>query len=141
MKSWRHPRLGREMVYEKLNPTFRSHINRLVRQTRTLLWPERHDALDSFRKGISRSEPADLKTSVKVLGIDVPDCEDEEEKLFRLLLTAYLERLDDKEVTNPDQAAIYACSLNEQHVALATAWFENHPDYRAPFDPESSTRH
>lgn len=129
------------MVYEKLNPVFRGYVNRLVQQTRTLLWPERHAALSSFRKGISRSKPADLKTSVKALAIDVPACDDDGEKLFRLVLTAYLERLGEREVTNPDQAIFYACSLNERHVALAAAWFEKHPEYRASFEPESPARH
>lgn len=129
------------MVYEKLDPTFRGYVNRLVHQTRSLLWPERHAALRSFRKGISRSEPADLERSVKALGIDVPDCDDDGEKLFRLLLTAYLERLADKEVTNPDQAAIYACSLDKRHVALATAWLEKHPEHLASLESRERTQH
>ena len=49
--------------------------------------------------------------------------------VFRLVLTAYLERLDETEVTNPDQALTYSLSLDGGHVELAERWLEAHPEH------------
>ena len=46
------------------------------------------------------------------------------------VLTAYVERLSEPEITNPDQALIYCLSFSEDHTDLAEAWFDRHPERR-----------
>jgi hypothetical protein len=100
----------------------------LIEHACTALWPERRTALASFRRGVASSDPKDLDAFVKAVGLSVPAGADAVEAVFRVVLTAYLDRLAETEVSNPDQAYLYGQSLNEAHVDLAAAWFARHPD-------------
>lgn len=116
-------------MYESLHPHVRAYVDALIHHARTALWPERHAALASFRRGVAGSDPKDLDAFVKAVGLDVPAGADAAEAVFRAVLTAYLDRLAETEVSNPDQAYLYSQSLDEAHVDLAAAWLAQHPEY------------
>jgi hypothetical protein len=104
-------------------------VHALIQHARTALWPERRAALASFRRGVASSDPKDLGAFVKAVGPGVPAGADAAEAVFRAVLTAYLDRLAETEVSNPDQAYLYSQSLDEAHVDLAAAWLAQPPEY------------
>ncbi len=110
-------------MYEKLGKELREYVDALTAHAETALWPERRVALESFRRGIARSDPNDIKAAILAIPVELPPFLEDREALFRLVLTAYLERLGTSEINNPDQADLYARSLDQQHNSLAKAWF------------------
>ncbi len=117
-------------MYDQLDPTLRSYVDALVRHAATALWPERYQALQSFWTGIAKCDPAEHRAATTALGLELSDDVDPAEVVFRLVLTAYLERLDETKVTNPDQALTYSLSLDGGHVEQAERWLEAHPEHR-----------
>ncbi len=117
-------------MYDELDQTLRSYVDALVRHAATALWPERYQALQSFWTGIAKCDPAEHRAATTALGLELSDDVDPAEVVFRLVLTAYLEQLDEKEVTNPDQAMTYSLSLDGGHVEQAERWLEAHPEHR-----------
>ncbi len=113
------------IYYEQLDDRLREYVDALTAHAQTALWPERSRALESFRRGIKRSDEQDIKAAVAATGADLPLYLDPSESLFRLVLTAYLEQLGPDEVNNPDQASLYAQSLDQRHTTLSQKWF-NH---------------
>lgn len=109
-------------AYESLPPRFRAYVDALLEHAQTALWPERRAALESFYRGIARSSEADLEAAAAVLNLDPQSGEGPGERIFRHVLTAYLSRLGDRDVTNPDQAEIYRLSLDPGHADLAERW-------------------
>lgn len=118
-------------MYDRLGPVFRQYVDDLVEQVVTLLWPERRAALAAFYRGIAGAAPAELEASVVALGIPLDDAESVAERIFRAVLTAWIEQIGVEEVTNPDQAVLYALSFAEDHVAMAEAWFAERPEHLA----------
>ena len=118
-------------MYEELDPTLRDYADRLLEHAAAALWPERREALESFWRGMSRCSQDQHETAIAALGLELAEDADPAEVVFRLVLTAYLERLDEDEVTNPDQALIYSLSLAESHARLAEDWLADHPEHRA----------
>ncbi len=116
-------------MYDQLDPTLRGYVDALVRHAATALWPERYQALQSFWTGIAKCDPAEHRAATTALGLELSEDVDPAEVVFRLVLTAYLERLDETEVTNPDQALTYSLSLDGGHVELAERWLEAHPEH------------
>lgn len=118
-------------LYDDLDPSMRKTVDALLSHARSALWPERRAALSSLWQGIAQSDQADQESALRVLGIDAPKGEQAGAIVFRILLTAYLERLDEGDVTNPDQAFLYSLSLTEEHGAQAEIWLDAHPEHRA----------
>jgi hypothetical protein len=117
-------------VYDELDSTLRSYVDALVRHAATALWPERYQALQSFWTGIAKCDPAEHRAATTALGLELSEDVDPAEVVFRLVLTAYLEQLDETEVTNPDQALTYSLSLDGDHVEQAERWLATHPEHR-----------
>lgn len=117
-------------MYEELDPTLRDYADRLLEHAAAALWPERREALESFWHGMSGCPRDEHESAIAALGLELADDADPAEVVFRLVLTAYLERLDESEVTNPDQALLYNLSLAESHARLAEDWLEAHPEHR-----------
>ena len=86
-------------------------------------------ALQSFREGIDRSDRGDVEAALDGLGVELRNEDDGAEVLFRIVLTVYLTQLDDSEITNPDQAALFLWSLDEHHIERAEMWFQAHPEH------------
>ena len=124
-------RAGKKTFYERLGPVFRQYVDELVRQVATLLWPERRAALVAFYRGIAGAPPGELRASIEALGLPLDDAETYPEQVFRAVLTAWIERIGVEEVTNPDQAVLYALSYEDEHVARAEAWFAERPEHLA----------
>ena len=103
-------------------PPFRAYVDALLGHARTALWPERRAALESFYRGICRSRPDDLRAAAEVLGLEQQSCDVMADQIFRRVLTAYLCRLGETDVTNPDQAQVYRLSLDPDHQARAARW-------------------
>ena len=122
---------GEGTFYERLDPVFRQYVDELARQAATLLWPERRDALVAFYRGVAGAPPDELQASVEALGLPLDAEETPPERVFRAVLTAWIERVGFEEVTNPDQAVLYALSYEEAHVARAEAWFAERPEHLA----------
>ena len=118
-------------VYDELEPVLRDYVDRLLAHAETALWPERREALASFWRGIAQCEADDHEALATALGIELPEDADAAEIIFRLVLTAYIERLGASEVTNPDQAVLYGLSLEDAHAELAESWFAAHPEHLA----------
>ncbi len=116
-------------IYDELLPGLRRSVDGLVVHAETALWPERRSALTSFWQGVSGSAPEDNKAITAALGIDLPGESDPAEVVFRIVLTAYLERLAELEINNPDQAVLYRLSLDRDQQVLAERWFEDHPEH------------
>jgi len=123
--------VGRATFYERLGLVFRQYVDELVQQVATLLWPERRAALVAFYRGIAAAEPAELKASIEELGIPLEESDTYSEQMFRVVLTAWIERIGLEDMTNPDQAVLYALSYDEEHVAKAEAWFADRPEHLA----------
>ena len=115
-------------AYDSLAPHFRAYVDALIEHARTALWPERRTALESFRRGIAQSRPSELRAAADAMGFDAQPDEAVADLIFRRVLTAYLARLGEGEVTNPDQARLYLLSLDAGHAALAERWRHGHPD-------------
>ncbi len=113
-------------MYDQLDDEIRRYVDALIDHAQSALWPERRAALDSFRRGIAGSDPKDVKAALTAVPFELPPYFDANEALFRLVLTAYLVRLGPSEVNNPDQAEIYASSLDDGHRQLAQRWFDAH---------------
>jgi hypothetical protein len=109
-------------AYDNLAPQFRAYVDALLAHAQTALWPERRAALESFYRGIARSPANDLRAAAEALGLDDHSDEDIADLIFRRVLTAYLNRLDESAITNPDQAEVYRLSLDPDHLALAERW-------------------
>lgn len=116
-------------IYDELLPGLRRSVDGLVSHAETALWPERRSALTSFWRGVNDSALEDNEAITAALGIELPSDSDPAEVVFRIVLTAYLERLADPEITNPDQALLYRLSLDRDQQILAECWFEDHPDH------------
>jgi len=117
-------------VYDDLDPTLRRYVDDLVGHAATALWPERRAALASFWQGIAKCARGDQEAALKSLGIEPPAGIDPAEIVFRVVLTAYLERLGEDDITNADQADLYRLSLDESHATLAAQWDAAHPETR-----------
>ncbi len=117
-------------MYEELGPTLRGYVDHLLAHAQTALWPERLVALQGIWRGITKSAPEDRDAAAQAIGLECPEGVDPGDVVFRMVLTAYLELLDERTVTNPDQAVIYSLSLFEDHADLAEIWFTAHPDQR-----------
>ena len=124
-------RVGEGTFYERLDPVFRQYVDELARQAATLLWPERRAALVAFYRGVAGAPPDELQASVEALGLPLDAAETPPERVFRAVLTAWIERVGFEEVTNPDQAVLYALSYEGAHVARAEAWFAERPEHLA----------
>ncbi len=124
-------RAGERTFYERLDPVFRQYVDELARQAATLLWPERRAALVAFYRGVAGAPPDELQASVEALGLPLDAAETPPERVFRAVLTAWIERVGFEEVTNPDQAVLYALSYEGAHVARAEAWFAERPEHLA----------
>ncbi len=122
---------GEGTFYERLGPVFRRYVDELARQVATLLWPERRAALVAFYRGIAAAPPGELRASIETLGLPLDDAETHPEQVFRAVLTAWIERIGPEDVTNPDQAVLYALSYEDAHVARAEAWFAERPEHLA----------
>lgn len=109
-------------AYDNLAPRFRAYVDALLEHAQTALWPERRAALESFYRGIARSPEDDLRAAAEALGPDDQSDDDIADLIFRRVLTAYLSRLDESAITNPDQAQVYRLSLDPDHLALAERW-------------------
>ena len=109
-------------AYDNLAPRFRAYVDALLEHAQTALWPERRAALESFYRGIVRSPEDDLRAAAEALGLDNQSDDDIADLIFRRVLTAYLSRLDESAITNPDQAQVYRLSLDPDHLALAERW-------------------
>ena len=118
-------------IYDELGPEIRHYVDVLVEHAASALWPERKSALLSFWRGIAKADPNDLAATLRALGL----CDISEDRradtLFRVVLTAYLERLADKVITNPDQASLFCYSLDPEQVALGDRWLAEHPEFKA----------
>ncbi len=117
-------------MYEELDPTLRDYADRLLEHAAGALWPERREALESFWHGMRQCPQDEHEAAIAALGLELADDADPAEVVFRLVLTAYLERLEETEVNNPDQALLYNLSLAEGHACLAEAWLDAHPEHR-----------
>ena len=117
-------------MYDQLDAALRVYVDRLLDHAATALWPERRKALEDFWVGIAKNDRQVQEQAVAALGIDLPQDTDPAEVVFRLVLTAYVARLAEPEVTNADQALIYCLSFSEDHTDLAEAWFDDHPERR-----------
>ena len=113
-----------------LPPQLETYLEALIEHAQTALWPERRAALASFRRGIKRSDPEDLRLMARHLGFELAEDSDPADAVFQTVLTAYIERLGAAAVTNPDQAKIYAASLDTRHIDLAKDWLDSHPEHR-----------
>jgi hypothetical protein len=109
-------------AYDNLAPQFTAYVDALLEHAQTALWPDRRAALESFYRGIAQSDADDLRTAAEVLGIEIQSEDGVADLIFRRVLTAYLSCLDEREVTNPDQAQVYQFSLDPDHVDLAERW-------------------
>lgn len=117
-------------AYDNLAPRFRAYVDALLEHAQTALWPERRAALESFYRGIARSPEDDLRAAAEALGPDDQSDDQSDNQsdddiadlIFRRVLTAYLSRLDESAITNPDQAQVYRLSLDPDHLALAERW-------------------
>ena len=116
-------------MYQELDEVFQEYVDILVEHAGTALWPERRAALESFRRGIDGCPEEDLAAAVHSLVGDPPDDIEPAEILYRAIITAYLEQLDESVVTNPDQALIYSLSLDKGHLDGATSWLRDHPEF------------
>ncbi|MBL28579.1 MAG: hypothetical protein CMM50_13620 [Rhodospirillaceae bacterium] len=105
------------------------YVAELLQHAQSALWPERRAALQSFREGIDRSDRGDVEAALDGLGVELRNEDDGAEVLFRIVLTVYLTQLDDSEITNPDQAALFLWSLDEHHIERAEMWFQAHPEH------------
>jgi hypothetical protein len=105
-----------------LAPHFRAYVDALLEHARTALWPERRAALESFYRGIAQCRPDDLRAASEALGLERQFGDVTADLIFRRVLTAYLCRLDETDVTNPDQAQVYQLSLDPDHLKLAERW-------------------
>lgn len=94
-------------VYDNLAPQFTAFVDALLEHAQTALWPERRAALESFYRGIARSTADDLRAAAEVLGLEIQSEDGVANLIFRRVLTAYLSCLDEREVTNQDQAQVY----------------------------------
>lgn len=109
-------------MYDQLDERLKRYVDLLVAHAETALWPERTAALESFRRGIARSDPDNLRDALKAMPLAPPADLDGAEALFRVVLTAYLERLDDSDINNRRQAELYQQSLDPGHLARANTW-------------------
>lgn len=109
-------------AYDSLAPQFRAYVDALLAHAETALWPERRAALESFYRGIARSTQEDLQAAGEALGLETGPGEDLAELVFRRVLTAYLSRLDETDITNRDQAQLYLLSLDPDLAARAERW-------------------
>ena len=112
--------------YERHDPVFRGYVDTLLQHARGALWPERRAALESFYRGIGKTDADALLIAAQSLGVEARSASDAAEVIFRRLLTIYLHCLAEAEVTNPDQAHLYAMSLDPTHVELAELWIDRH---------------
>ena len=117
------------MLYDHLPPHLQSYLDALLEHAETALWPERRTALASFHRGIEACSEETIEAAAEALGLVPPPGESRANALFRLLLTAYLERLGEAEVTNPDQALLYSLSFDEAHLGQAKHWYAAHPEH------------
>ena len=114
----------------RIDPCFQPYLASLLDHAETALWPERRAALESFAKGIAICDSSQLALAAERLPGDWPEDADPAELIFRAILSVYLEQLGEHEITNPDQAHLYACSLEGAHLDLAEDWLDQNPDYR-----------
>jgi hypothetical protein len=115
-------------AYDSLDPVFKRYVDALLEHARSALWPERRAALESFYRGIARSDPKELSAAAQALALDLQSSSDAAgEAVFRRLLTAYLSCLEEPEITNLDQAYLHALSLDPAHAECATRWFDANP--------------
>ena len=119
-------------MYEQLDQCLRGYVDDLVEHARTALWPERRAAIESLWRGMSRTSLDDQRAAVAALGLELDPEADPAELVFRLVLTAYLQQLQEPEITNPDQAVLFLLSLDEDHASEAERWFADHPEHRPP---------
>lgn len=122
---------GDASFYARLSPVFREYVDTLVGQVSTLLWPERRAALSAFYRGVAGTAPELLRASVDELGVPLNQSDDMAEHIFRAVLTAWIERIGADDITNPDQAALYALSFRADHVESAEVWFAERPEHLA----------
>ncbi len=133
------------MIYDQLQPHFRDYIDALLQHAQTALWPERRDALGHFCRGISGCSTEDLDAAIYALGgavellqieerapgaLEAPTDDEKIWIVFSTVLTAYLERLGETEITNPAQAELFSLSFDDEHQALAERWYAAHPEKR-----------
>ncbi len=111
------------------NSVLSGYVETLVEHARAALWPERRAALEAVRRGIAKCTPGEHEAAVRALGLDLPKGLAPAEAVFRVVLTAYLARLGESEITNHDQALLYGLSLDQVHADLAAKWFGAHPDF------------
>ncbi len=119
-------------MYEQLDSSLRGYVDNLLEHARTALWPERRAAIESLWRGIAQTSPDDQQAAVAALGLELDPEADAAELVFRLVLTAYLQQLQEPEITNPDQAVLFFLSLDEDHAQEAEQWFVEHPEHGPP---------
>lgn len=118
-------------AYDSLDPRIKTYVDTLLEHAHTALWPERRAALESFYRGIAKADPQELRATAAALDLAPADEAETARMVFQRVLTAYLSRLGVAEVTNPDQAYLYALSLDEEHVEQARHWIAANPDRHA----------
>ena len=109
-------------AYDNLAPQFRAYVDALLAHAQTALWPERRAALEGFYRGIAQSPANDLRAAAEALSLETHSEDGLADLIFRRVLTAYLCRLGESEITNPDQAEVYRLSLDPDHLALVERW-------------------
>ena len=119
-------------MYEQLDPDLRGYVDNLLKHAETALWPERRAAIESLWRGMAQTSLDDQRDAVAALGLELDPEADPAELVFRLVLTAYLQQLQESEITNPDQAVLFFLSLDEDHAQEAEQWFADHPEHRPP---------
>lgn len=116
-------------LYEGLPDAMQRSVDTLLEFAGTALWPERRAALQQLREGIARSGDEECRKVLKMLGADVSAHADPSDLVYRVLLTAFLQRLGDIQINNPDQAYLLGQSLDDAHLEATRGWLLDNPDY------------
>ena len=116
-------------LYDGLPEAMQRSVDTLLDHAATALWPERRAALQQVQAGIARSGEQDCRQILSSLGAELPVKVDPTEVVYRVLLTAYLQRLGEQEINNPDQAFLLGQSLDERHIQATQRWLLDHPEF------------
>lgn len=110
---------GSIMLYEKLSETMQEMVDIYADRARSLPWTQTSDLIGEATQHF-QEEYSGRQARVASLGF----------------LTAVLERLAPKEVTDPHQACLFVLSLNPEHKRLAELYLDQNPEVRALLDAE-----
>lgn len=116
-------------LYNNLPPEMRRSVDTLLDHAATALWPERRLALEKFNQGIANCDEQDRRQVLDLLGAEIPSDLDPTDVIYRILLTAYLQRLGETEINNPDQAFLFGQSLDRAHARATRQWLRDNPGH------------